>query len=149
VDVKNGEEEHCGKSWVVSVDVYQTVLPSVFDIRSYLLQNKEQARVVVALAKKLQVLGCSGWRIITPYDAQRSLIENNLKAEGVVWEDKVFNVDSFQGGCRRSFGDLFLLSTANYILRQRGRLYHYFHCPHRSNWVPTGAAPSQCDVDTL
>jgi regulator of nonsense transcripts 1 len=37
------------------------------------------------------------FRIITPYDAQRSLIEEGLKASQLDWEDKCFNVDSFQG----------------------------------------------------
>jgi len=37
------------------------------------------------------------FRIITPYDAQRSLVEEGLKANGLEWEDKCFNVDSFQG----------------------------------------------------
>ncbi|KAG6824710.1 hypothetical protein H0H92_006077 [Tricholoma furcatifolium] len=34
--------------------------------------------------------------IITPYDAQRSAIERQLKSENLPWE-QVFNVDSFQG----------------------------------------------------
>lgn len=34
--------------------------------------------------------------IITPYDAQRAAIENELKAQDLPW-DRVFNVDSFQG----------------------------------------------------
>jgi len=37
------------------------------------------------------------FRIITPYDAQRSLIEERLKLRGLEWKDKCFNVDSFQG----------------------------------------------------
>jgi superfamily I DNA and/or RNA helicase len=37
------------------------------------------------------------FRIITPYDAQRSLIEDKLKLQDLKWEDKCFNVDSFQG----------------------------------------------------
>ncbi|KIK24112.1 hypothetical protein PISMIDRAFT_99255, partial [Pisolithus microcarpus 441] len=37
------------------------------------------------------------FKIITPYDAQRTLIENELKAAEMQWEDKCFNVDSFQG----------------------------------------------------
>lgn len=45
------------------------------------------------------------FRIITPYDAQRSLLENVLKSAKLPWEDKVFNVDSFQG--KRCFMDLF------------------------------------------
>ncbi len=39
----------------------------------------------------------SKFRIVTPYDAQRSLIEKSLKDGELDWEDKVFNVDSFQG----------------------------------------------------
>ncbi|KIK73389.1 hypothetical protein PAXRUDRAFT_178580, partial [Paxillus rubicundulus Ve08.2h10] len=37
------------------------------------------------------------FRIISPYDGQRSVIENELKSAGLRWEGKVFNVDSFQG----------------------------------------------------
>lgn len=37
------------------------------------------------------------FRIITPYDAQRNLIEEGLKTNQLDWEDKCFNVDSFQG----------------------------------------------------
>jgi regulator of nonsense transcripts 1 len=37
------------------------------------------------------------FRIITPYDAQRSFIEESLKLDELEWEDKCFNVDSFQG----------------------------------------------------
>jgi len=35
--------------------------------------------------------------VITPYDGQRSLIEQMLKKERMEWEDRCFNVDSFQG----------------------------------------------------
>lgn len=37
------------------------------------------------------------FRIITPYDAQRSEVETALKRSGLPWAEKVFNVDSFQG----------------------------------------------------
>lgn len=37
------------------------------------------------------------FRIITPYDAQRTLIEGELKKAELEWGDKCFNVDSFQG----------------------------------------------------
>ena len=37
------------------------------------------------------------FKIITPYDAQRNAIENALRTAGLAWENKVFNVDSFQG----------------------------------------------------
>ncbi|KAH8926765.1 hypothetical protein BT69DRAFT_936292 [Atractiella rhizophila] len=37
------------------------------------------------------------FKVITPYDAQRDLIEKSLKHAELPWEDRVFNVDSFQG----------------------------------------------------
>jgi superfamily I DNA and/or RNA helicase len=39
------------------------------------------------------------YRIITPYDAQRSLLERALQDKDLDWHDKCFNVDSFQGSC--------------------------------------------------
>jgi superfamily I DNA and/or RNA helicase len=47
-------------------------------------------------AKRLTVLG-KRFKIITPYDAQRSQLEKRLKAEKLPWENRCFNVDSFQG----------------------------------------------------
>lgn len=37
------------------------------------------------------------YRIITPYDAQRNALENSLKLYALTWQNKCFNVDSFQG----------------------------------------------------
>ncbi|EPT05584.1 hypothetical protein FOMPIDRAFT_40729, partial [Fomitopsis schrenkii] len=37
------------------------------------------------------------FRVITPYDAQRNAIEKRLKDTKLPWENKCFNVDSFQG----------------------------------------------------
>lgn len=37
------------------------------------------------------------FRIITPYDGQRALLEQTLRTERLPWEDKCFCVDSFQG----------------------------------------------------
>ncbi|KAI6123604.1 AAA domain-containing protein, partial [Pisolithus thermaeus] len=74
VDVRRGQEERSGKSWV----------------------NPLEARAVVKIASAYQARGLD-FRIITPYDAQRSLIERDLQAENVRHEDRVFNVDSFQG----------------------------------------------------
>lgn len=55
---------------------------------------------VVLLVKHLQEAG-KNFRVITPYDAQRSLVENALKTSehGLQWENTVFNVDAFQGEC--------------------------------------------------
>ncbi|KAI9574024.1 AAA domain-containing protein [Boletus coccyginus] len=74
IDVDKGREAKIGDSWV----------------------NREEAHVVVKLALLYESRGMS-FRIITPYDGQRSHIENCLKQEELPWEDKVFNVDSFQG----------------------------------------------------
>ncbi|KAF6742048.1 P-loop containing nucleoside triphosphate hydrolase protein [Ephemerocybe angulata] len=58
--------------------------------------NLREAATVISLARLMVDLGLS-FRIITPYDPQRSLLENELKREKLPHEDKVFNVDSFQG----------------------------------------------------
>lgn len=58
--------------------------------------NEEEVAAIVLLAKHLQDENVS-YRIITPYDAQRSALEQALKEEDLNWEDKCFNVDSFQG----------------------------------------------------
>ncbi|KAI6038718.1 P-loop containing nucleoside triphosphate hydrolase protein [Pisolithus marmoratus] len=74
VNVERGQETQSGKSWI----------------------NPSEARAVVQIAGAYQAKGLD-FRIITPYDAQRSLIECELQAANVRHEDKVFNVDSFQG----------------------------------------------------
>ncbi|KXN88608.1 ATP-dependent helicase upf1 [Leucoagaricus sp. SymC.cos] len=74
INVTNGREQRRGKSWV----------------------NEEQNRIAVSIAGKLAKLGFS-YRLISPYDAQRTLMENSLKQASLDWGDKVFNVDSFQG----------------------------------------------------
>ncbi|KAF9553827.1 hypothetical protein CPC08DRAFT_727629 [Agrocybe pediades] len=74
VDVRNGVEESKGHSW----------------------RNVRQVDAVIKIAGILHAQGKS-FRIITPYDPQRSLLENSLKQTSLPWEDKCFNVDSFQG----------------------------------------------------
>ena len=59
-------------------------------------QNFEECIAIVQLATIFQAQG-KDFRIITPYDAQRSLIEEELKKAELEWGDKCFNVDSFQG----------------------------------------------------
>ncbi|KAI6155141.1 AAA domain-containing protein, partial [Pisolithus tinctorius] len=74
VNVERGQETRSGKSWT----------------------NPSEARAVVQIAGAYQAKGLD-FRIITPYDAQRALIEHELQVANVCHEDKVFNVDSFQG----------------------------------------------------
>ncbi|KAF8969177.1 P-loop containing nucleoside triphosphate hydrolase protein [Flammula alnicola] len=74
VDVSNGSEEAMGHSW----------------------KNTPEVDVAIAIARQLKRAG-KPFRIITPYDPQRSLLENGLKHAKLPWEDKCFNVDAFQG----------------------------------------------------
>ncbi|KAI0671739.1 P-loop containing nucleoside triphosphate hydrolase protein [Trametes maxima] len=63
------------------------------------IHNPTERATVLKIAEKLQEEGKS-YAIITPYDAQRSFLEMEMKEAGLVWEDKCFNVDSFQGNER-------------------------------------------------
>lgn len=58
--------------------------------------NAEESKAVMKIAEKLEMENKS-YRIITPYDAQRNYLEKEMKAFGLRWENKCFNVDSFQG----------------------------------------------------
>ncbi|KAG2128079.1 AAA domain-containing protein [Suillus cothurnatus] len=58
--------------------------------------NTGECETILRIATVLQTKK-KQFRIITPYDAQRSLIEERLKLRGLEWKDKCFNVDSFQG----------------------------------------------------
>lgn len=71
-------------------------------------QNFGEYDATLTIAKHLQSLGKS-YKIISCYDAQRSLIEDGMKERGLDWEDKCFNVDSFQG--QSTPNDLTLLLT--------------------------------------
>ncbi|KAJ7274285.1 AAA domain-containing protein, partial [Mycena haematopus] len=73
IDVK-GTEVAKGRSWI----------------------NIEEAKAAIAEAREYHKNGKS-YRILTPYDAQRALLESKLKAAKIPWENKVFCVDSFQG----------------------------------------------------
>ncbi|KZV92622.1 P-loop containing nucleoside triphosphate hydrolase protein [Exidia glandulosa HHB12029] len=79
IDVAHGKEKKSGTSWT----------------------NEQEANMCIAVARQLYLSGRREFRIITPYDPQRALIEKKLKEmQGtgrVPWEDRVFCVDSFQG----------------------------------------------------
>ncbi|KAG2139120.1 P-loop containing nucleoside triphosphate hydrolase protein [Suillus bovinus] len=74
LDVKKGQQQKSGKSWI----------------------NQQELYVVIKLARIYNNQG-KQYRILTPYDGQRSAIEGQLKSAELPWEDKCFNVDSFQG----------------------------------------------------
>jgi len=58
--------------------------------------NREEVKAVTLIAEHLQEKGVS-YKIITPYEAQRSALERALKEKQLNWHDKCFSVDSFQG----------------------------------------------------
>jgi superfamily I DNA and/or RNA helicase len=68
----------------------------VFSHGNYASQNLAEVEVALKIAEQLQIQG-KNFRIITPYDAQRSALEEGMKKHELNWEDKCFNVDSFQG----------------------------------------------------
>ncbi|KAG2074301.1 hypothetical protein BDR04DRAFT_1126904 [Suillus decipiens] len=74
LDIKRGQERKSGKSWI----------------------NEQEISVVIHLARIYNNQG-KQYRILTPYDGQRSTIEHQLQLADLPWEDKCFNVDSFQG----------------------------------------------------
>jgi AAA domain len=92
VDCKTGEEKKVGYSWSVCI---RSGCPHNL-VLTCLWQNLKEAQVAVAIARRCAAKGRS-FRIITPYDAQRSMIEKSLKVEKLPWENKCFNVDAFQG----------------------------------------------------
>ncbi len=99
VDIR-GSDRASGTSRIVSVAV-------VFkeDGAKLRHQNRQEVEAVTLIAEHLQEKGVS-YRIITPYDAQRSALEEALKEKELVWEDKCFNVDSFQGSFNlRAYSD--------------------------------------------
>jgi superfamily I DNA and/or RNA helicase len=55
-----------------------------------------ERKAVLKLATHFELQGRK-YRIITPYESQRSSIEEDMKEADLQWGDKVFNVDSFQG----------------------------------------------------
>ena len=91
------------RSWKAKAISYAVRSP-VRSFTQVFSQNKREVVAVIEIARQLIAAGQS-FRIITPYDSQRSLLEISLKDAGLTWEDKCFNIDSFQG-----FGS-FLLSS--------------------------------------
>lgn len=58
--------------------------------------NVKEAEAIIEICKKYKSERRQ-YRIITPYDGQRNLIEQMLRKNRLEWEDRCFNVDSFQG----------------------------------------------------
>lgn len=92
VDVKGGQEAkpNGGNSWGVSRS------PFVIVFHWHFTQNTAEVNAVVHIARKYTKEGKT-YRVITPYDGQRNMIEAALKGASLPWENCCFNVDAFQG----------------------------------------------------
>jgi superfamily I DNA and/or RNA helicase len=102
IDAKGGESR--------LGDSYQVGKPYACFPLLTMVQNRMECDVAMKLAVKLQELEKS-YRIITPYTAQRQLIEDSMKqVPDLLWGDKCFSVDSFQGPSL-SFLCMFLVLT--------------------------------------
>ncbi|KDQ11285.1 hypothetical protein BOTBODRAFT_464262 [Botryobasidium botryosum FD-172 SS1] len=103
VDVKDGEERKNGTSW----------------------SNRAETQVIVDLVRLYY--HDENFCVITPYDGQRSLLEQTFRDEGLPWENRIFNVDSFQG----NEADYIIVS----LVRSTGA--GFMTSPHRVNVMLT------------
>ncbi|KAG2340869.1 hypothetical protein BDR05DRAFT_1032769 [Suillus weaverae] len=69
LDIKKGQEQKAGKSWI----------------------NQQEISAVIRLARIYNNQG-KPYRILTPYDGQRSTIEKQLESAKLPWQDKCFNL---------------------------------------------------------
>ena len=110
-------------------------------------QNPREVAVAVDVAKKLNDQK-KRFRIITPYDPQRSLLENALKREGLPWEDKCFNIDAFQGdwlmaACWHGW-------PCNAVLiRKRRWLYRHLPCSFRESRFFERIEADKCHAEPM
>ncbi|KAG2110823.1 P-loop containing nucleoside triphosphate hydrolase protein [Suillus discolor] len=88
LDVKRGQEQKSGKSWI----------------------NQQEISVIIHLARIYNTQG-KQYRIITPYDGQRSTIEHQLELAKLPWEDKCFNEDHIIVSLVRTQGVGFLKNS--------------------------------------
>ncbi|KAG2743528.1 P-loop containing nucleoside triphosphate hydrolase protein [Suillus brevipes Sb2] len=107
LDIKRGQEQKSGKSWM----------------------NQQEISVVIHLARIYNDQG-KHYRILTPYDGQRSTIEHQLELAKLPWEDKCFNVDSFQG-------------------KKRGRSHNRLSSPYSGCRVLEELAQDERHADTM
>lgn len=80
------------KSCCIFIDVHQ----GKENMSGGSFQNTAEVEAAIRIARKFVQEGKS-FRLITPYDAQRGLLESALQRENLPWKDKCFTVDSFQG----------------------------------------------------
>lgn len=92
VDISHGQETKSGNSWTVGISHPERASAT----NAQTSQNDREVDAVVVVARKFHSEG-KRYKVITPYDAQRTLLERRLEDAMLPWQDKCFNVDSFQG----------------------------------------------------
>ncbi|KAG1747231.1 P-loop containing nucleoside triphosphate hydrolase protein [Suillus paluster] len=122
LDVKRGQQKKAGHSWI----------------------NSQEIAVIIHLAR-IYVKQGKQYRILTPYDAQRTEIEKQLKLAELPWADKCFNVDSFQG---KLFLDM-LQDLADVRPRKRRRSHHRVFSPFQGHRVLEERAQDERHADAL
>jgi hypothetical protein len=123
---------------------YATHLRLNLSVSPLLYQNEPEITVVVHLARLYYGQG-KEYRVITPYDAQRSAIEKQLELAKIPWEDKCFNVDSFQGKrCLDMLKDL-----SDIRRRKRRRSHHRLSSSFRGHRVLEERAQDERHADAV
>ncbi|KAK4694120.1 hypothetical protein P7C70_g8796, partial [Phenoliferia sp. Uapishka_3] len=93
IDVRSGLEESSGHSTknVAELQVVLALIQYYYADKNFKILTVSSRGAAALLILLTEVL------FVQPYDAQRNEIEGALKAAKLPWEDRVFNVDSFQG----------------------------------------------------
>jgi hypothetical protein len=146
VDVSNGEEERGGHSWKVCTAwqcherTPQQLIPPPPS------QNVAEVHTIMNLVRLYYL--SENFCIITPYDAQRSAIEKQLKSEGLPCE-QVFTVDSFQGWFDLLFPYVMQSIAPDSTARSWSRLRPDFSNTNQGTWFPEVSKSYECDVVSM
>ncbi|KAH9850369.1 P-loop containing nucleoside triphosphate hydrolase protein [Lenzites betulinus] len=80
--------------------------------------NPAERATVLKIAEMLQAED-KEYCFISPYDAQRNLMEKDMTNAGLDWKDKCFNVDSFQGNEKDyiiiSLRGMYIVTSWNFV----------------------------------
>ncbi|KAF9529885.1 P-loop containing nucleoside triphosphate hydrolase protein, partial [Crepidotus variabilis] len=106
-------------------------------------RNTGEVDVIVSLVR--HYYGSTNFCVITPYDAQRSAIQDALKREGLPWEP-VFNLDSFQGSL--DSGDFYKIYSL-VLFRQRSRLCSGLCCAFNTARISFVSQSDERHVDEV
>jgi hypothetical protein len=112
-------------------------------------QNQQEVKAITLIAEHLEKKKRISYKIVTPYEAQRSAIEGALKVKGLDWHDKCFNVDSFQGSFAQSSRLPELLTHLTRENRQRRPRHRHFRSPHKRSWIHNQPTTNKRDAYSM